>query len=556
MEFYELKSLLDYFRGLPSEVEWLEFKEAKINYNFDKIGRYFSAISNEANLKEKKEGWLIFGVNDSNRDIVGSKYKEKRSELENLKQEIAQQTNNNLTFKEIHELDLLEGRVIMFQIPAGPIGVPISWKGHYYGRDGESLSPLNIHELETIRSQQRNIDWSAQIIKDATLDDLDEEAILKARKEYKIKNQKVPEEDIDSWSDETFLNKAKITIKGQITRTAILLLGRPESDHFLSPSIAKLSWILKDEDDIERDYEHFGPPLLLNTDLLFNKIRNLKYRYMPDQSLFPIEINQYDSYVIREALHNCIAHQDYELMGRINVVEKPEELVFTNVGSFIPKTIENVINQDAPQEFYRNRWLAEGMVNLNMIDTIGSGIRKMFLLQKKRFFPLPDYNLDNDKRVTVKIFGKIIDLNYTKMLINYTDLGLDTVILLDKVQKGKSISKEQSGKLRKNKLIEGRYPSIYVSSKIAALTGDKSAYIKNRAFDKEHYKKMIISFIKEYNSASRQEINDLLLEKLSDALNETQKKKKITNLLYEMHKKDQTIKNLGSNKKPKWVLMS
>ncbi|MDC3413826.1 hypothetical protein NC800_10515 [Aquibacillus sp. 3ASR75-286] len=210
---------------------------------------------------------------------------------------------------------------------------------------------------------------------------------------------------------------------------------------------------------------------------------------MPDQSLFPIEINQYDSYVIREALHNCIAHQDYELMGRVNVVEKPEELVFTNVGNFIPQTIENVIKQDAPQEFYRNRWLAEAMVNLNMIDTIGSGIRKMFLLQKKRFFPLPDYDLDNDKRVTVKIFGKIIDLNYTKMLINHADLDLDTVILLDKVQKSKPISKEQAGKLRKNKLIEGRYPNIYVSSKIAALTGDKSSYIKNRAFDKEHYKK-------------------------------------------------------------------
>ncbi|MDC3424527.1 hypothetical protein NC797_08385 [Aquibacillus sp. 3ASR75-11] len=176
-------------------------------------------------------------------------------------------------------------------------------------------------------------------------------------------------------------------------------------------------------------------------------------------------------------------------MGRVNVVEKPEELVFTNVGNFIPQTIENVIKQDAPQEFYRNRWLAEAMVNLNMIDTIGSGIRKMFLLQKKRFFPLPDYDLDNDKRVTVKIFGKIIDLNYTKMLINHADLDLDTVILLDKVQKSKPISKEQAGKLRKNKLIEGRYPNIYVSSKIAALTGDKSSYIKNRAFDKEHYKK-------------------------------------------------------------------
>lgn len=108
-----------------------------------------------------------------------------------------------------------------------------------------------------------------------------------------------------------------------------------------------MSWILKDENNSEKDYEHFGPPFLLNTDNLFSKIRNLKYRYMQDQSLFPIEINQYDSYVIREALHNCIAHQDYELQGRINVVENPDELNFTNVGSFIPKSVEKVIKQDA-----------------------------------------------------------------------------------------------------------------------------------------------------------------------------------------------------------------
>lgn len=317
-----------------------------------------------------------------------------------------------------------------------------------------------------------------------------------------------------------------------------------------------MSWILKDENNLEKDYEHFGPPFLLNTDNLFSKIRNLKYRYMQDQSLFPIEVNQYDSYVIREALHNCIAHQDYELQGRINVVENPDELIFTNVGSFIPKTVEKVIKQDAPQEYYRNRWLAEAMVNLNMIDTIGSGIKKMFILQRKRYFPLPDYDLSEPNKVKVRIIGKILDENYTKMLISNTDLDLDLVISLDKVQKRQTINQDEAKRLRAHKLVEGRYPNLYVAAKIAAITGDKSTYIKNRAFDNEHYKKLIISFIKQYGSASRQEIDILLLDKLSDALNEKQKKKKITNLLYEMHKKDNTIVNKGSYKQPKWVLSS
>lgn len=549
-----LEQLLSEYRQLPSETEWIEFKEAKNDFHFDDMGRYFSAISNEANLKGQQYGWLIFGIHDKKRHIVGTRYREDRAKLESLKHEIARQTTNNITFIEIHELGLPEGRVLMFQIPAAPQGVPIAWKGHYFGRDGESLSALNIQEIETIRQQLRNKDWSAQIIEGATIDDLDKEAISKARVEYKKKNQKFAD-DVDEWDVLTFLNKAKITIQGKITRTAIILLGKPESEHFLSPSIAKMSWILKDEHNIEKDYEHFGPPFLLNTDRLFAKIRNLKYRYMPDQSLFPIEVNQYDTYVIREALHNCIAHQDYNLQGKINIVENPDELIFTNVGSFIPQTVETVIKQDAPQEYYRNRWLAEAMVNLNMIDTIGSGIKKMFFLQRKRYFPLPDYEI-NEKSIKVKIIGKILDENYTKLLINNTDLDLDTVMLLDKVQKKKEISREQATLLRKQNLIEGRYPNVYVSANIAALTGDKSTYIRNRAFDNEHYKKLVIAFIERYKSASRKDIDELLMDKLSDALDEKQKKKKITNLLYEMHKKDSAIRNDGSNKKPKWVLIS
>jgi len=550
----ELKGLLEKFRKLPSETEWIEFKEAKSNFHFDEIGKYFSAISNEANIKGQQCGWLIFGIHDKSRKIVGSLYRANRSDLDSLKHEIAQQTSNNLTFIEIHELSYEEGRVVMFQIPAAPKGVSIAWKGHYYGRNGESLGPLNIQEIEFIRNQGTNEDWSAQICDGATLNDLDGDAIIKARIEYKNKHPKFADE-VDKWDDMTFLNKAKVTIQGQITKTAIILLGKPESEHFLSPSIAKMSWILKDENNLEKDYEHFGPPFILNTDNLFAKIRNLKYRYMQDQSLFPIEINQYDTYVIREALHNCIAHQDYELQGRINVVEKPDELIFTNVGNFIPRSIEKVIKQDAPQEYYRNRWLAEAMVNLNMIDTIGSGIKKMFILQRKRFFPLPDYDLSEQERVKVSIIGKILDENYTKMLIGNTDLDLDLVISLDKVQKRQKIDQDEAKQLRARKLVEGRYPNLYVAAKIAAITGDKSTYIKNRAFDNEHYKKLIISFINQYGSASRQDIDNLLLDKLSDALDANQRKKKVTNLLYEMHKKDQMIINKGSNKKPKWVLL-
>lgn len=549
----KLKKILNELRELPSETEWLEFKTATNSFDFKELGKYFSALSNEANLKGRDCGWLIFGIEDATKKIVGSKYRvDSKNGLDSLKKEIADRTTNRITFKDIYELCLPE-RIIMFQIPAAPNGIPIAWNGHYYGRDGESLVALNINKLERIRNQTKP-DWSAQICEEATIKDLEPNAILKARHEYKVKFPKLAE-DIDKWDDITFLNKAKVTINGRITMTAIILLGRVESEHFISPSAAKISWILKDEHNIEKDYEHFGPPFLLNTDLCLTKIRNLKYRYLPDNTLFPIEITQYDSYVIREALHNCIAHQDYGLHSRIIVVEKPDELVFVNAGNFIPGSIEAVIKQDAPQSYYRNHFLATAMEKLNMIDTIGGGIKKMFLKQKERFFPLPTYELGKNDEVKVRISGKIIDENYTRLLLNESWLDLSEVILLDKVQKRMKLTKNEIFVLRKKKLIEGRHPNIFVVSKVAEVSGDKASYIKNRPFDHKYYKQLVVEFIREYGSATRKEIDGLLKNKLSDVLNAKQKKTKINNLLNQMANKEHLIKNEGSDHNPKWVIV-
>lgn len=554
MSLAELRKRLSELMALPAEIEWVEFKEAKNNIHFDKLGRYFSALSNEANLKGQECAWLVLGItNRSPRKVVGSRYRSNRPALDSLKKEIADQTTNRLTFEEIHELHLPEGRVVMFQIPPALRGMPTAWKGHYYGRDGESLGPLNMNEIEEIRKQAIREDWSARICEGAALSDLDSGAIRFAREQYKEKHPEQIEE-LDQWEDLTFLNKAKVCISGQITHTGIVLLGKEESGHFLSPALARITWLLRDANGIEKDYEHFGPPLILSVNKVFAKIRNLTYRYLPNASLFPTEIKQYDPWVIREILHNCIAHQDYSQAGRINVVEEPESVLFTNLGHFIPGSVEEVIRRDAPPEQYRNPFLAQAMVNLNMIDTIGSGIKRMFLKQRERFFPMPDYDLSEPERVKVRLFGKVLDENYTRLLIEKTDLNLIDVMTLDRVQKKRSLTEGEFKKLKKKKLVEGRRPNLYVSAKIAAVTGEKATYIKQRAFDKEHYKKMVISYLEEFSEAKRDDIDKLLLDKLSDTLSEKQKRKRVGNLLYEMSHKDESIAATGPRKSALWRL--
>lgn len=547
-----MTELLNSLLSLAAENEVVEFKEAKNQFDKNKLGQYFSALSNEANLLEHKVAYLLFGI-DNTKKSVGTTITEQQ--INEYKLEIASNTSPNINFVKVHKVITEKGNVLIFEIPAAPQGMPIAWKGHYYARNGESLTALNIEKVERIRNQVSATDWTSKTIDEASINDLSIEAINEARIQFRKKNLHLSEE-INNWDDITFLNKAKITINNKITRTAILLLGKPEAEHYINPSIAKISWILKDKENIEKDYEHFSCPFLLSADKARAKIRNLNYRYLQVGTLFPQEVPQFDPYIIREALNNCIAHQDYTLGGKINIVEKEDGiLTFSNSGSFIPQNIERVIQADAPENQYRNPFLATAMVNLNMIDTIGSGIKKMFIIQKNKFFPLPDYTFENNK-VQVQIIGKVVDLDYAYKLAEFKELSLQDIILLDKVSKNKPITNDEARQLKTKNLIEGRKPNFHISSSVANVTGEKADYIKQRGFRDEHYKKMILDFIKEYGSASKQDIDKLILDLLPKVLDENQKSNKIRNLIYSLSKKDEAIRNQGTVRYPKWVLSS
>jgi len=549
----DIVQTLQELRATGHETEIIEFKEAKNNYDSSKLGKYFSALSNEANLNHKPFAWLIFGIKDSDKSIVGTQFRPSRKSLDSLKGEIANKTINRITFTDIHELNLPEGRVLAFQIPAAPKGIPVSFDGHYYGRDGEELVPLNLVEIERIRSQAYQEDWSAAVVAGAGLDDLDPEALTLAKNNYKSKFPGKAEE-VDTWDDLTFLNKAKITSKGNITRTAIILLGKEESEHFINPAEAKIRWVLKDANNQDKDYEIFTIPLLLVVDKVYAKIRNLKYRYIKDGTLFPEEVLKYEPYVIREALNNCIAHQDYTKSGRINVVEIEDEyLIFTNYGTFIPGSVEKVVIDDAPEENYRNKYLANAMFNLKMVDTAGGGIKKIFNFQRQRFFPMPDYDFNSGK-IKVTVTGKVLDLDYARVLAKNKDLSLEEIIMLDKVQKRKKLSSEEIGHLKEKELIEGKKPNFFISVGVAKSTGQKANYSKFKAFDNKYYRDLIVKAINEHGALDRNDIDMLLWEKLPEGLDDAQKKRKIGNLISHLRIKGD-IYNNGTDTKPIWKII-
>lgn len=547
----QTKELLNLLEQLIAtwENEVAEFKQADKNYDTDKIGAYFSALSNEANLRGADRAWLVFGVNNKTRTVVGTDYRLEPERLHSLKQQIADATEPSITLREIHVLAHPQGRVVLFEIPAAPRGIPIAWKGHYYARAGESRAPLGLDKLDEIRQQTLQQDWTAQVIQGANITNLDDVAVRKARESFaqKYANRFVTDE-VMNWPLSTFLDRARLTQNGQITRTALLLLGKAESAHFLLPHPAQLTWKLEGQ---ERAYEHFGPPFLLSTTQLYQRIRNIQLRILPHDELLPIEVSKYNQKIVLEALHNCIAHQDYARSGRVVVTEQPDRLIFENEGGFFEGQPDEYIQGDKTPRRYRNPFLTQAMAELNMIDTMGYGIHLIYRGQAQRYFPLPDYDLNQPNAVKMTLYGGVVDPSYSRLLIQKTDLSLVDVLALDRVQKKLPIPDEAASRLRKAGLIEGRKPNLHVSAVIADATASKADYIRTRAQDDEFYAKLISDYLERFGKADRDEINTLLIDKLSDALNKEQKIKKIGNLLTKLRRSGR-ISNTGSRSQPVW----
>lgn len=463
------------------ENEVVEFKQAGSDFSTDDIGKYLSALANEANLRGAGGGWLVFGVHDKTRQVVGTGYRPEVERLQSLKMQIAQNAEPRITFRDIHEARIAGCRVLLFEIPSAPQGIPIAWKGHYYARAGESLTSLGLDKLDDIRRQARGRDWTAQLVEGATFDNLDAAAVRKARESFaqKYANRFQPGE-VEGWSLATLLDRARVTRDGRITRATLLLLGRAESAHLLSPHPAQLTWKLEGQ---ERAYEHFGLPFLLTTTRVYQRIRNIQLRLLPQDELLPIEVSKYDQKIVLEALHNCIAHQDYTRHGRVVVTERPDRLVFENEGDFFEGQPDDYIQGHKTPRRYRNPALTQAMVELNMIDTMGYGIHSIYAGQARRYFPLPDYELDQAHAVRLTIYGSVVDPAYTRLLIQNTDLPLADVLALDRVQKRLPIPDEAAARLRRGKLIEGRKPHFHVSAAVAEATASKADYIRTRGQD-------------------------------------------------------------------------
>jgi len=524
------KELQTFLRArFPKEdegVEWKEWAHLKSNISGRKGEDLVSYVAALANMEG---GYIVIGVQDKTLAVTGiTDFADYTPE--NVIHRILGKTPGlpsvGLTVETLQASDT--GAVVwLVQVPCHAPRQPVQAHDKAWQRDGDSLVELRPDRLRGILTELiAGQDWSAEQVPHATLMDLDPVAIAKAREKFAAKHQQERwAEDMANWSTEEFLDKAKITLHGAITRTALLLLGTPQSVGLLPNSTAEITWKVPEE----RIAKHFGPPFLLTTTEVGQHIRSPNIKLFPATELLAIELPRYDIKVILEGLHNCLAHQDYEQAGRIVVLETQGRLRLSNLGGFVDGRPEDYFTGERTPSVYRNPWLAVAMNNIGMIDKGGYGIGDMVRTQRKRYLPLPDFEGSTPAETVFNIYGQQIDENYSRSLMEHTDLTIEQVIWLDRVQKKLKVADEHVSLLRKAQLIEGRKPNFFVSAVVAKVTNTQNQYVLNKGFDDDHYKRTILNRLR-LGPATGDQLRQLVLNKLPAVLSDKEKETKVKNL--------------------------
>ncbi len=530
----EVKQLLQtYFNDKMKDENIIKLDKEKSDSS-EMIGKSISALSNQALIRKENFGILI--LNSIDFDEI------------KLKSLIPQL----MRIKELRLSEFNEKNVKIFLIGSANPGLPIFFQNIAYMHQEENIKPLGIEEFEIIRYRLKGEDWSANVSSSAQLSDLDKDALRSARTAFKSKHLHL-EREVELWDDKRFLINLGLLKSGKLTNAALLLFGKENVENLFSPQIPKISWILKDANGVERGYQHFGLPYFTILQKVISKINNTTYDYSADTDYASTETKKYDPKVLRELILNGIIHHNYHLSGAFVITEFPDYLIFANKGTFGSFDIQNIFDDSSVLPIYQNSLLANAMCKLNMVDLIGGGIRRVLNIQRSKNFPLPDFDSDFYE-VKVKLYGKVLNKNYTEKLVEQKGLTLKEVYYLDQVQKRNKITPEAAELLRAKKLVSGRYPELLVSDKANLKDSLRPAFVPRKVYSNLELKQIILDYLSKNKQAGRGEIDALLLDKLPESLDLKKKRNKIKNLLFQMSRTDFSIKNAGPATKPIWVL--
>ena len=503
-----MDSLLDELYALMKRREnaHLEFKEAKNNYDSDKLTQYCCALANEGG------GKLVLGVSDKlPRIIVGS---HACRNLEKTKSDLITRLHLRI---EVEELLVEEKRVVIFSIPSRPIGVPIQYQGIYWMRRGEELVSMTPDMLKRIFNEAEP-DFSAQICPHAKLQDLDSESIKIFRKMWMRKSGN---NNLKSLSDAQLLKDIGAVEDKKITYAALILFGKPLAlRKFLAQAEVVFEYRSSSVTGPAQQRIEYTQGFFSFYDELWNKI-NLRNDLQHFQDgLFIWDIPTFNERAIREVILNAVSHRDYREAGSIWIKQYPRKIVVASPGGF-PSGItpSNILWKQQP----RNRRIADIFNKCGLVERAGQGADRIFEESIRQGKSLPNFTHTDEHEVVLTLDGQIQDESFLRFLEKIgqerlASFNIEDFLVLDLVHKECSIPSFPSElKIRLNHLVDlgiverigkGRGARYMLCQQYYTLAGKSGTYTRKRGLDKETNKELLFKHLRA-NAKNGSKLNEL-----------------------------------------------
>ena len=474
------------------EDEHLEFKRAKTQFHFEKLVKYCVALANEGG------GKMILGVTDRRpRTVVGSRA---FPDLEWTKAGLIERLRLRL---DVEELQHPDGRVLVFQVPPRPIGMPLEYQGAYLMRGGESLIPMTPDQLQRIFAET-GPDFSAEICTPAQLDDLDPAAVEILRQLWQ---RKLPDQDISTRPDEQLLADAELLVDGGVTYAALVLLGTRKA---LGKHLAQAELIFEyrsnDAPGPAAERQEFRQGFLSVLDDVWRLVNQRNDRQHFQQGFFVWDVPTFNERVVRETVLNAVSHRDYRHGGSVFVRQYPQRIEIVSPGGF-PSGItpENILRQQNP----RNRRIAEVLAKCGLVERAGQGFDLIFRECIRQSKPLPDFSHTDAHTVWLTLHGDIQDPEFLRFLEEIgqeqvATFGLDDFLVVDLVRREQRIP--DALRLRVEHLLEqgiiervgrGRGVRLLLSRRLYRHIGKAGVYTRKRGLDRETNKELLMKHIQD-----------------------------------------------------------
>ena len=521
------------------EDEHLEFKEAKRNFHFETLVKYCVALANEGG------GRMILGVTDKlPRKVVGSQV---FPDLEKTKADLIERLRLRMDVEEISHPD---GRVLVFQIPSRPIGMPVQYKGAYWMRGGENLIPMTPDLLQRIFAES-GPDFSAEICTSAQLGDLDPNAVEVLRQLWQSKS---PDQDISARPIEQLLSDAELVVDGQVTYAALILLGKREAlGKYLAQAEVIFEYRSNEAPGPAAERHEFRQGFLLVLDEIWRLINLRNDRQSFQQGLFVWDVPTFNERVVREAVLNAVSHRDYRQGGSVFIRQYPRRIEIVSPGGFPPGiTPDNILRQQNP----RNRRIAEALSKCGLVERAGQGFDFIFSESIRQSKPLPDFSHTDAYSVSLTLHGEIQDPEFLRFLEEIgqerlATFGINDFLVVDLVHREQPVPDDLQSRV--NHLLEqgiiervgrGRGVRLMLSRRFYRHIGKAGTYTRKRGLDRETNKELLLKHIRD-NRKEGSQLKELVQVLPSLSYVQVQK------LLQDLRIKGQ-IHKVGNTKAARW----